>query len=230
MQPPSEPRSKARPTGTSSVPASDAQSASAVAKTAISLEYASLRYRGHCPLGMYITPSPDNLLVWDGVFFVHVRYYTDAILKFRLLFPTNYPDRPPKVVFITDVFHPLVSQQNGSFNLAPRFRPWRPKEHHVFDVLHWIKASFKKHALDKLTEEDCFNKEAHRYNDSTSSFAALATQSSMLSQSPSALFDHDHPSLAGRGRHTMTFRDLKPEEVSTLQSRVGLRPWNEDSS
>lgn len=43
----------------------------ALTRTAVSLEYASLRYNGHCPLGMYITPSPDNLLVWDAVFFVH---------------------------------------------------------------------------------------------------------------------------------------------------------------
>lgn len=39
---------------------------------------------------------------------------------------------------------------------------FRPKEHHVFDILHYIKAAFKKHALDKINESDCFNKEAFR--------------------------------------------------------------------
>lgn len=67
------------------------------------------------------------------------------------------------VQFLTDVFHPLISQQDGKFNLAPRFRPWRPKEHHIFDVLHWVKAAFKKHALDEIEESDCLNKEAYRY-------------------------------------------------------------------
>ena len=43
----------------------------ALTRTAVSLEYASLRHTGHCPLGMYVTPSPDNLMVWDAVFFVH---------------------------------------------------------------------------------------------------------------------------------------------------------------
>ena len=38
----------------------------------------------------------------------------------------------------------------------------RPREHHANAVLHWIKAAFKKCALDSLTEEDCFNKEAYR--------------------------------------------------------------------
>jgi hypothetical protein len=38
----------------------------------------------------------------------------------------------------------------------------RPKEHHIFDVLHWVKAAFKKHALDGIKDSDCLNKEAFR--------------------------------------------------------------------
>jgi hypothetical protein len=83
------------------------------------------------------------------------------------------------VQFLSDVFHPLISQTSGLLNLAPRFRPWRlvysapccrvserlcrPKEHHVFHVLHWIKATFKKHALDGIKDADCLNKEAFRF-------------------------------------------------------------------
>ncbi|KAM5540376.1 hypothetical protein V8D89_005834 [Ganoderma adspersum] len=198
-------------------------------RTAVSLEYASLRHTGHCPLGMYVTPSPDNLMVWDAVFFVHQGYYTDSILKFRLIFPPNYPERPPLVQVLTDIFHPLISQQDGKFNLAPRFRPWRPKEHHVFHVLHWLKAAFKKHALDDIKESDCLNKEAYRlYHDTTSSFAALATQSSMLSQSASALFDKDHPSMAGKGSHSMQFKELKPEQLSALRTRLGIQDWEDE--
>ncbi|KAI0796801.1 UBC-like protein [Abortiporus biennis] len=201
----------------------------ALTRTAVSLEYASLRHNGHCPLGMYVIPTKDNLLVWDGVFFVHQGYYQDSILKFRLTFPPNYPERPPVVQFLTDVFHPLISQQDGIFNLAPRFRPWKPKEHHIFDVLHWVKAAFKKHALDEIKDVDCLNKEAFRYHDTTSSFAALATQSSMLSQSASALFDRDHPSMAGKGSHDITFKELKPEQLDSLRKKLGLTEWEDVS-
>jgi hypothetical protein len=38
----------------------------------------------------------------------------------------------------------------------------RPKEHHVYDILYYIKASFKKHALDQIKEGDCLNREAFR--------------------------------------------------------------------
>ncbi|KAI0347214.1 UBC-like protein [Trametopsis cervina] len=220
--------SKSRSRAPTQLPPAAEPNPSVLTRTTISQEYASLMHTGHCPLGMYVTPTPNNLLVWDAVFFVHQGYYTDSVLKFRITFPVNYPERPPVVQFLTDVFHPLISQQDGTFNLASRFRPWRPKEDHVFDVLHWIKASFKKHALDDVKEVDCLNKEALRlYHDTTSSFAALATQSSMLSQSASALFDKDHPSMAGKGSHGMLFRELKSEQLDTLRKQLGLKEWDD---
>ncbi|KAL1658586.1 UBC-like protein [Schizophyllum commune] len=197
-------------------------------KTAVALEYASLRHASHCPLGVYVVPSIESLLVWDAVLFVHQGYYSDAVLKFRLTFPRNYPERPPVVQFVTDVFHPLVAQ-DGIFNLAPRFRPWRPKEHHVFDVLYWVKAAFKKNALDGLEEGDCLNREAYRYHDSTASFAALATQTASLSQSSSALYDRDHPSMSGASRGGITFREMKPSQIQDAREKLGLRDWAAES-
>ncbi|ETW84035.1 hypothetical protein HETIRDRAFT_242275, partial [Heterobasidion irregulare TC 32-1] len=205
---------------------------SAVQRAAVAFEYASLRYQAHCPLGMYIIPSLENLSIWDGVLFVHQGYYTDSILKLRLTFPPEYPERAPTVHFITDIFHPLVSQQDGAFNLGAKFRPWRPRENHVYDILHYVKASFKKHALDQFKETDCFNKEAFRsvpYHDSTSSFAALATQSSMLSQTASALFDSDHPTMAAKGpAHGLPFRELRPEQSHALRLKMGLQEWDDE--
>jgi hypothetical protein len=55
---------------TASINAADTAT-SPVTRTAVSLEYASLCYNMHCPLGMYVVPSIENLLVWDAVFFVH---------------------------------------------------------------------------------------------------------------------------------------------------------------
>ncbi|EIW76152.1 UBC-like protein [Coniophora puteana RWD-64-598 SS2] len=133
-----------------------------VTQAAVSLEYASLRHSRHCPQGMYVTPSADSPLVWEVVFFVHQGYYSDAVIRFEVTFPPNYPDAPPSVRFVTDVFHPLVTPQTGKLSMSSRFRPWRPKEHHIFDVLHWIKAAFKKDALDRFQEHDCLNKEAFR--------------------------------------------------------------------
>lgn len=126
--------------------------------------------------------------------------------------------------------------------------PTRPKDHRVFHVLHFVKAAFKKHALDQLTENDCLNKEAFRfvqlnildsdnsdyfiilslYHDSTSSFAALATQSAMLSQSASALFDRDHPSMSGKA-HDIVFHEMKEDDLVSMREKLGLHPWDNES-
>lgn len=60
-----------RPVHPSKSSSVDHPSGSVVTRTAVSLEYASLRHSSHSPLGMYVVPSTGNLLVWDGVFFVH---------------------------------------------------------------------------------------------------------------------------------------------------------------
>jgi len=179
---------------------------------------------GHCPLGMYILPSKDKLSIWDGVLFVHQGYYADAVLKFRLTFPDNYPDRPPSVQFIAELFHPLISQE-GAFSISHRFRPWRPREHHVFDILHFIKSAFKEDLLGALREEDCANKEAFRlYHRSPQSFASLAAQSVHLSQSESALFDRDHPSRLRGVDHAVRFQKLSADQLRTQQAKLGLSP------
>lgn len=38
----------------------------------------------------------------------------------------------------------------------------RPKEHHVHDILYFVKTAFKERALDKLNEMDAVNKEAFK--------------------------------------------------------------------
>ena len=49
----------------------------------------------------------------------------------------------------------------------------------------------------------------------------------MLSQSASALFDKDHPSMAGKGTHSMQFKELKPEQLDALRQKLGLQDWEE---
>jgi len=220
---------KPKPRTSSLRPSISAETASPVARTAVSLEYASLRNNNHCPLGMYVVPSAENLMIWDAVFFVHQGYYANGVLKFRLTFPSDYPEHPPTVQFITDVFHPLIAQ-NGNFNLSYRFHPWRPKEHHVFDVLHCIKAAFKRHTLDQIKEPSCWNKEAFRlYHSSISSFAALAEQTSQLSTSSSALFDGDYPSATAKPRDGLPFRKLTVEQLQEGRVKIGLTEWDATS-
>ncbi|KAF9259498.1 UBC-like protein [Marasmius fiardii PR-910] len=219
----SKPRSSILPSSTSAQQVSD--NASTITRTAVSLEYASVIAESHCPLGMYILPSAESIMIWDGVLFVHQGYYSDAILKFKLSFPSKYPERPPKVQFITEVFHPLAAP-DGTFNITPQIRTWLPGQHHVFDILHFIKAAFKSYTIEKLEEGDCFNKEAYRFHDSTSSFAALASQSASLSKSSSSLFDADQPIMTSKPPHSMKFLDLDAKVLKQERERCGLKSWS----
>ena len=58
-------------TSTSSHADAGAAALGTLARTTLALEYAALRHVGHCPLGMYVTPTAASLAVWDAVFFVH---------------------------------------------------------------------------------------------------------------------------------------------------------------
>ncbi|ESK95986.1 ubiquitin-conjugating enzyme domain-containing protein [Moniliophthora roreri MCA 2997] len=200
-----------------------------VARSAVSFEYASLLAKLHCPLGVYVVPSVETIMVWDAVLFVHQGYYSDAVLKFRLSFPSNYPEKPPAVTFITDVFHPLISS-DGAFNITPQIRTWRPGQHHVFDVLHFVKAAFKSHVLEKLEEADCFNREAYRFHDSTPSFVALASQSASLSKSTSSLFDMDQPTMTAKPSHGMRFTDLDLKVLREERAKYGLKSWEGETA
>lgn len=64
--------------------------------------------------------------------------YAGSVLKFVMTFPDNYPERPPTVRFVTDVFHPLVATQTGLFNLTARFRPWRCVARTVDADVNWL--------------------------------------------------------------------------------------------
>ncbi|KIJ56784.1 hypothetical protein M422DRAFT_197967 [Sphaerobolus stellatus SS14] len=206
-------------------------SSSTVALT-IAMEYANISStRQHCPSGIYIIPS-ESIYHWDGVLFVHQGYYADSVLKFRLTFPRNFPENPPRVNFATDVFHPLISQKDGLFNLSPQFRHWKSKEHHVFHILHCIKAAFKRAQLDQLEEKDCLNPDAFRlYRDATPSFAALAAQTAALSNSKSALYDKDHPSMTMRKYDGLPFTEIDQTSLQTLREKLGVEEWKilEDS-
>jgi len=197
-----------------------------IAKLTIAMEYANLRsVRQHCPLGIYTVPS-ESIFDWDGVLFVHQGYYADSVLKFRLTFPHDFPERPPVIYFVTDVFHPLISQKDGLFNFSPFLHPWKPKEHHVYHVLHSIKAAFKRAQLDQLQEKDCMNSDAFRlYREALSSFAALAAQTATLSNSKSALYDQDHPSMASRKQDGLPFCEIDQGSLSLLRTKLGLEEW-----
>ena len=67
-----------------------------------------------------------------------------------------------RIQLVTSVPPLAVGSPLSNYSRYTSHFAFRPKEHHVFDVLHFLKTAFKKHALDAIKESDCLNKEAYR--------------------------------------------------------------------
>ncbi|EGG06041.1 uncharacterized protein MELLADRAFT_36398 [Melampsora larici-populina 98AG31] len=187
-----------------------------MASLEVSLEFASLRLPGHCPLGVWVIPSPTNIYQWQGVLFIHRGYYAGAIYRFVLEIPTSYPSSPPVVRFTTECFHPLVDPQTGRFDIRSKFPAWRARTDFLCHVLHFIKSTFKRAGLERIKDEDSVqNKEAFRlYRDQTHIFATLAAQSAILSASPSTL------QAESNSNEVIQFKELDDQQWQSIRSRM----------
>ncbi|GAN01845.1 UBC-like protein [Mucor ambiguus] len=198
----------------------------------IMTELINLRNPSHCPLGVYVMPSTEDLHVWYGVLFVHKGFYRSGTFKFRLTLPENYPNQPPSITLLTDLFHPLVDVK-GNVCISQQFPVWRPYQDYTFHVLHYLKNMFKKVVLDGLNDKYCYNKEAYRlYRHDIAIFAKLAHQSAQLSITESFLYDHpedDNP-IRFSPLSDAKFDELKAQMLSSAVKSTPITPTDDDAT
>ncbi|KAG0354446.1 hypothetical protein BGZ54_001636 [Gamsiella multidivaricata] len=152
--------------------------------------------------------------LWFGTLFIHKGYYRNAVFKFQLVIPADYPDRRPTVRFLSDMWHPLIDNQ-GQLALQYQFPQWRPHRDYLFHVLHFVKAAFKKCVLDTIVEKQAVNKEAYRmYRHENKIFAKLAQQRAQLSITESSLYDN-YPS-----NNSIKFSPLSDEEFVDIKQKM----------
>lgn len=72
----------------------------------------------------------------------------------------QFPRRPPKVIFITEIYHPMVSPENGELDLGEEInKNWNyGTEHLIFTVIEHIRLIFID--VKKYEVIDSFNKKA----------------------------------------------------------------------
>ncbi|KAF9547866.1 hypothetical protein EC957_007593 [Mortierella hygrophila] len=178
------------------------------------IEFTNLRNPHHCPSGLYVMPAADNMNLWFGTLFVHKGYYRNAVFKFQLTIPNDYPDSRPTVHFLSDMWHPLIDN-HGQLALQYQFPQWRPHRDYLFHVLHFIKAVFKKCVLDTIVEKQAVNKEAYRmYRNENTIFAKLTQQRSQLSITENSLFEN-YPA-----NNSIRFGPLSDEEFGELKQKM----------
>jgi ubiquitin-conjugating enzyme E2 A len=79
------------------------------------------------PGGVSASPlSDDNIFVWAATIFgPDETPWEGGVFSLRMTFPETYPDKPPKVRFTTDIFHPNV-YPDGSLCLDVIQDKWSP--------------------------------------------------------------------------------------------------------
>lgn len=95
--------------------------------------------------GIYVIPSALSPLIWNGVIFVRQGLYQEAVFKFNLNIPENYPlGDCPRVFFEHPVFHPVVDSKTGELDVKREFKKWRRNVNYLWQVLLYVRRIFFK--------------------------------------------------------------------------------------
>ncbi len=71
-------------------------------------------------------PRGDNVFLWDAVILGPTDSpYSGGMFNLEIYFPTDYPFKPPKVTFLTRIYHPNISS-TGAICLDILKNQWSP--------------------------------------------------------------------------------------------------------
>ena len=71
-------------------------------------------------------PRGDNMFIWDGTIIgPSDSPYVGGIFNLEIHFPSDYPFKPPKVIFTTKIYHPNINS-NGVICLDILKQNWSP--------------------------------------------------------------------------------------------------------
>lgn len=96
--------------------------------------------------GLYVLPSKNQPLVWDGVVFIRTGVFKNGIFRFVLEMESTFPiqSNPPVIKLISNILHPLVDETTSVFDTSSAFPTWSENDH-IYEIL-----KFFKYALDHV--------------------------------------------------------------------------------
>jgi len=88
------------------------------------------RLKNDAPDGCSGTPQDNNIMVWDAIIFgPDDTCWDGGTFKLTLHFTEDYPNKPPTVRFVSQMFHPNI-YADGSICLDILQNQWSP----IYDV------------------------------------------------------------------------------------------------
>jgi ubiquitin-conjugating enzyme E2 D/E len=82
--------------------------------------------RNDAPENCSAGPREDDVYTWDAMILGPTDTpYAGGVFNLEIHFPSDYPFKPPKVVFITKIYHPNISSQ-GNICLDILKNQWSP--------------------------------------------------------------------------------------------------------
>lgn len=108
----------------------------------LSIEYKHLKQ--HCPGGLYVVPSFNDIRLFHGVIFVRRGAFTNGIFKFTLQCPPTYNEAGthPKISFSSYVYNPHVHPDTGEVDIPVAYPQWDPSKHFLVTALTYVKRIF----------------------------------------------------------------------------------------
>ena len=101
------------------------------------------RFQDDPPLGVTGAPTKDNILKWNAIILgPECTPFEGGTFKLTIDLTENYPYDPPMVRFVTQMFHPNISQ-DGSIFLDILSEKWSPS----FDI------SVTLHSIQSLLDD-----------------------------------------------------------------------------
>ena len=90
----------------------------------IKIEYEELSKEP--PSNISAGPIGSDMMYWEATILGPSESpYAGGIYKLEIIFPTNYPFKPPKIRFVTPIYHPNINKQ-GSICLDILNINWSP--------------------------------------------------------------------------------------------------------
>ena len=68
--------------------------------------------------------------------------YEKGLFKLLLIFPNDYPESPPDIKFVTKIFHPNISPDDGAICISSKANDWN-KESNIINIIYSISIKSK---------------------------------------------------------------------------------------